>query len=110
MGRRPDPRRISSMYGGGPSAAATAREGQKTYGVRSLSLGLFPSARTWSPEYTRPGRGVDKMWLEKRATDGKTLLVVRIWDEAGPTVLLPESALSIRVVVEVRFVRLPLAV
>lgn len=50
------------------------------------------------------------MWLEKRATDGKTLLVVRIWDEAGPTVLLPESALSIRVVVEVRFVRLPLAV
>jgi len=103
MGRRPDPRRISSMYGGGPSAAAPARAPDKaTYAVRSLSFGSFPAESTFAPEYTRPGRAVDQVWIERRAKDGQRLLIVRTWDQAGPTVLEPEAASSVRVVVEVR--------
>ncbi|GAA5896830.1 hypothetical protein JCM8208_007102 [Rhodotorula glutinis] len=101
MGRRPDPRRISSMYGGGPSAAHPPRAPDKaTYAVRSLSFGSFPAETTFAAEYTRQGRAADQMWVERRVKDGRRLLVVRMWDQAGPTVLDPESASSVRVVVE----------
>ncbi|GAA6048602.1 hypothetical protein JCM3770_002050 [Rhodotorula araucariae] len=101
MGRRPNLRRLSSAYVGASSVPTPPAQGKNTFGVRSLSFGLYPSQRSFSCEWTREGRGVDKVWLEKRLKDGKVLLVVRMWDQTAPTTTDPEWATSIRVVVEV---------
>ncbi|BGP48649.1 hypothetical protein JCM10450v2_004525 [Rhodotorula kratochvilovae] len=100
MGRRPDVRRLSSMYGGAPSTSASPSLGPSTFSIRALTFGTFPSSSSFSAEWTREGRGVDRVWIETRAKDGKKLLIVRMWDEGAPTTMNPEAASSIRVVIE----------
>ncbi|GAA6003728.1 RNA dependent RNA polymerase [Rhodotorula paludigena] len=103
MGRRPFLHRVSTAYQsqGVFSAPQTAESNQdSSVGIRSLAFGIFPSSSSFSGEWEREGRGVDKLLVEKRQKDNKVLLVARMWDEAGPASLSAGTASSIRVTIE----------
>ncbi|BGP08530.1 hypothetical protein JCM10049v2_004377 [Rhodotorula toruloides] len=102
MGRRPSLHRASTSYQSSPLPASPSPTlDDASFGVRSLAFGVFTSPSSFSAEWEREGKGVDKVWLETSAKEKKTSMVVRMWEEGSPFSTVPTNAASIRITVEI---------
>ncbi|BGP32534.1 hypothetical protein JCM10296v2_004315 [Rhodotorula toruloides] len=102
MGRRPLLHHASTSYQSSPLPAnpsPTLDDGY--FGVRSLAFGIFTGPSSFSAEWEREGKGIDKIWLETSVKEQKASMVVRMWEEGSPFSTVPTNAASIRITVEV---------
>ena len=100
--RRPNLRRVSTDYQSRatPNQAAPARP--PDISIRSISFGVCSAATSFSPEWARAARGVDRVFFsetKKRPRPIKTL-VIRLWDEDSFSVDATKAS-SIRITVAV---------
>ncbi|GAA5967737.1 hypothetical protein JCM11641_005750 [Rhodosporidiobolus odoratus] len=72
---------LSRLNGLSRSKSDTFSSFDESCGIRSVSFGTFHAPNSFAAEWEREGRGVDRLLLEKRPTDGKVVMVVRMWDE-----------------------------
>lgn len=95
--RRPDLRRLPN---GSANYAAPKEPAYSS--IRSISFGVCPTTASFSPEWSKAARGVDRVSFAeaKRRQSGSSteVLVIRMWDEA-PILLEPTKASSIRIAV-----------
>lgn len=101
--RRPNLRRVSTDYQSRatPNQAAPV-EGPSDISIRSISFGVCSAAASFSPEWTRAARGVDRVFFsetKKRPNPIKTL-VIRLWDEDSFSVDATKAS-SIRITVSI---------
>ncbi|GAA5820693.1 hypothetical protein JCM11251_003114 [Rhodosporidiobolus azoricus] len=99
MARRPRLDRVHGYTGATNSSSSTS---DRSVGIRSIAFGTFPAPNTFIAEWERAGRGVDRMLLETAAArkNGRTTLVIRMWEDSNPFTREPESLSSIRISVE----------
>lgn len=108
MGRRPFLHRASTSYQSSPlPASPSPATDEGSYGLRALAFGIFTGLTSFSAEWEREGRGVDKVWVETSAKEDKTSMVVRMWDEGSPFMTVPTNAPSVRITIEVRLCPAP---
>ena len=101
--RRPNLRRVSTEYQSRatPNQAAPV-EGPSDISIRSISFGVCSAPASFSPEWTRAARGVDRIFFsetKKRPSPIKTL-VIRLWDKDSFSVDATKAS-SIRITVAV---------
>uniref|UniRef100_A0A0K3CKF3 RNA-dependent RNA polymerase n=1 Tax=Rhodotorula toruloides TaxID=5286 RepID=A0A0K3CKF3_RHOTO len=100
MGRRPFLHRANTSYQSSPLPASPSPNlDDGSFGVRSLAFGVFTGLSSFSAEWEREGKGVDRVWLETSAKEKKTAVVVRMWEEGSPF-STATNATSIRITVE----------
>ncbi|GAA6051441.1 hypothetical protein NBRC10513_000396 [Rhodotorula toruloides] len=101
MGRRPFLHRANTSYQSSPLPASPSPNlDDGSFGVRSLAFGVFTGLSSFSAEWEREGKGVDRVWLETSAKEKKTAVVVRMWEEGSPF-STATNATSIRITVEI---------
>lgn len=100
--RRPNLRRVSTEYQSRATPNQAAPAEPSDISIRSISFGVCSTATSFSPEWTRAARGVDRVFFsetKKRPSPIKTL-VIRLWDEDSFSVDATKAS-SIRITVAV---------
>lgn len=72
--------------------------------ISSIAFGSFVGANDFACEWERKARGADKLLVQRGAEskDGRTTVVVRMWDDAGPFLTDATAGSSIRITLDVR--------
>jgi hypothetical protein len=102
MARRP---RLDRLYSSNNSNSNSSSTVDRSTEIRSIAFGTFPAPDSFAGEWEREGRGGDRMLWETatKRKDGRTTLVIRMWEDSNPFSNEPSTQSSIRISIEVRF-------